>query len=348
MATSLNVITLTTNADDPRWDAYVAASPHAHGYHLSAWKRIVEASFGHRTCYLMSEDQSGRVNGVLPLVRLRSRMFGDFLVSVPYVNYGGPCADDEATVRELLTEAVRFAAAEGVHHLEVRMETPDDFGLRVRSAKVSMRLPLLPSPEDLLKAFPSKLRSQIKRSQQEGMTVRIGREEELDAFYRVFAINMRDLGTPVYGKSFFRSILNELPDSTWICTVYFGGEPVAAGFLVGFRNTIEIPWASSQRRYNKLSPNMLLYWSALKFACERGFAVFDFGRSSPDSGPYRFKAQWGATPVALNWHYWLPKDGPLPELTPQNPRYQLAVRMWQHLPVALTRVIGPSIVRNLP
>jgi serine/alanine adding enzyme len=335
-------------SDDPRWDRYVLDSPHAHGYHLLAWRRIVEASFGHCTYYLMSEDLSGRVNGVLPLVRLRSRMFGDFLVSVPYVNYGGPCTDDDATSRELFAEAVRLAACERVQHLEVRMDKPADFGLRVRSAKVSMRLPLPRSSQELWKAFPSKLRSQIKRAELEAMTVRIGREDELDGFYRVFSINMRDLGTPVYSKAFFSSILRELPDSTWICAVYLGDEPVAAGLLVGFRATLEIPWASAQRRYNRLSPNMLLYWSALKFACERGYSVFDFGRSSPDTGPYRFKAQWGAAPVPLHWHYWLPRTAPLPELTPQNPRFQLAVRVWRHLPVAVTRVIGPSIVKNLP
>jgi hypothetical protein len=152
----------------------------------------------------------------------------------------------------------------------------------------------------------------------------------------------------VYGKAFFASILGELPDSTWICAVYLGDQPVAAGFLMGFGDMLEIPWASSLRGYNRLSPNMLLYWSVLEFACRRGFRVFDFGRSSPDSGPFKFKAQWGAAPVPLYWHYWVRDGGPLPNLTPNNPRMQMAIRLWRRLPVAVTRLIGPPLVKNLP
>jgi FemAB-related protein (PEP-CTERM system-associated) len=269
-------------------------------------------------------------------------------VSVPYLNYGGPCANDDDGFRALMRGAAGVAADLRVGHLEIRTETPSDYGLQVRSSKVSMRLELGESPEALWKRFPAKLRSQVKRAEQEAMTVRVGREEELDAFYRVFAHNMRDLGTPVYGRAFFASILTELPDTTWICTVSAGAEPVAAGFLIGSRDMLEIPWASSLRRYNHLSPNMLLYWSVLKFACERRFRVFDFGRSSPDSGTFRFKAQWGAAPVPLFWHYWVRDGGALPDLTPRNPRMQLAVRLWQYLPVPVTRLLGPSIVKSLP
>ena len=177
--------------------------------------------------------------------------------------------------------SIGTAAGLKVQHLEVRTETPTDYGLQVRSSKVSMRLDLSETPDLLWKRFPAKLRSQIKRAQQEAMTVRIGRADELDAFYEVFSVNMRDLGTPVYGKSFFASILRELPDSTWICAVYLGDQPVAAGFLMAFRGMLEIPWASSLRRYNRLSPNMLLYWSVLEFACQPGIPGLRFRALEP-------------------------------------------------------------------
>ncbi len=334
--------------DRERWDAYVSAHPAARCCHLSAWKRVIERTFGHETRYLVSEGPGGAIEGVLPMARLRSRLFGDFLVSVPYLNYGGPCAGGESAAQALMRAAADTAADLSVRHAEIRTETPRDYGLRVRSSKVSMRLPLEASPEALWKRFPAKLRSQVKRAQQEATTVSIGGAEQLDAFYDVFARNMRDLGTPVYGRRFFANILSELPESTWICTVRLGERPVAAGFLVGFRDMLEIPWASSLREFNRLSPNMLLYWSVLEFACERGFRVFDFGRSSPDSGTFRFKAQWGASPVPLYWHYWVRGDGPLPNLTPNNPRMQLAIQAWRRLPVAVTKIIGPPIVKNLP
>jgi serine/alanine adding enzyme len=336
------------HGDDARWDGYVRANAGAHAYHLSAWRRIIETAFVQRTHYLMAERSDGTPVGVLPLVRVRSRLFGDFLVSVPYVNYGGVCADDPETAQMLVAEAIALAEQLGVQHLELRSIEAQAPALRSRSAKVTLRLPLPDTAEQLWKKFPAKLRSQIKRAQQEKMTVQIGREEQLDAFYHVFAINMRDLGTPVYAKGFFAAVLRELPESTWLCTVRVDDEPIAAGFLNAFRNTIEIPWASAQRKYNRLSPNMLLYWSVLEFACHQRFEVFDFGRSSPDSGPFRFKQQWGATPRPLNWEYWVKSNGALPELNPQNPKFQLAVKAWQKLPVAITRIIGPSIVKNIP
>jgi len=334
--------------DATGWDSFVSRHPAARCCHLSAWKRIVERAFGHSTYYLVSESEDRRVDGVFPMVRLRSRLFGDFLVSVPYLNYGGPCAESEGGFRELMAAGSATAASLGVKHLEIRTETGTDYGLPIKSAKVSMRLEVPGSPDVLWKQLGTKLRSQVKRAQQEAMTVTFGREEELPAFYDVFAENMRDLGTPVYARSFFDTILRELPDATWICCVRLGAQPVAAGFLMSFGGMLEIPWASSLRRYNRLGPNMLLYWSVLQFACEHGFRVFDFGRSSPDSGTYRFKAQWGALPVPLYWHYWLREGGTLPDLTPRNPKMQLAIRAWQKLPVAVTRLIGPSIVKNLP
>ena len=334
--------------DETPWDAFVRARPEGHSCHLLAWKRIIEEAFGHATQYLVAEGEAGAFRGILPLVRLKSLCFGDFLVSMPYLNYGGPCADGIDVARGLLAEARAIARRLGVRHVEIRTETDTDFGMRIKSAKVSMRLDLTPDPEALWRRFPAKLRSQVKRACQEKMSVRVGGAEELDSFYEVFARNMRDLGTPVYAKRFFGKVLEHLPGATWICTVYLGDRAVAAGFLVGFRDTLEIPWASSLREYNRLSPNMLLYWSALEHGCRQGFRVFDFGRSSPDSGPYRFKQQWGATPVALHWHYWLRDGGGLPDLTPTNPHLRAAISVWRRLPVVLTKVIGPPIVRRLP
>lgn len=336
--------------DRPRWDAFVNQSSASSFYHLAGWKDVVEGSFGHRTHYLLCEDGQGAIVGVLPMVHLKSALFGSFLVSMPYFNYGGVCAESDAAVRMLVEEAIRLAKEEGVAHLELR-ETralDNDLGLAVKSAKVSMWLSLPASAEALWKALGSKLRNQVNRPKKEGMTARVGGAEELDSFYEVFSLNMRDLGTPVYSKAFFRNILEAFPDSTRIATVYRGSEPAAAGFLVGFRDRLEIPWASSLRAFNKYSPNMLLYWSVLEHACERGYGVFDFGRSSPDAGTYRFKEQWGATPVPLHWHYWTKTGGALPELNPNNPKYKAAIEVWRRLPVAMTRLIGPSIVKNLP
>jgi FemAB-related protein (PEP-CTERM system-associated) len=340
---------LLTDSARQDWDAFVQASEHSTCYHQIGWKEIIEKSFGHKTFYLMSEDRSGAIDGILPLVQLKSRLFGNFLVSLPYFNYGGICVSNTESLNRLLTEAKILAAELNVEHIELRHTRHLFENLPVKTTKVTMQLKLSGDAETLFKSFPSKLRSQIKKPQKEGMVAKIGRMDELDNFYAVFSQNMRDLGTPVYTKSFFKTILETLPETTWICTIFTkNGLPVASGFLVGFKKSFEVPWASSLRRYNSLSPNMLLYWSILNFACESGYRCFDFGRSTPGEGTYRFKEQWGAQPQPLYWHYWLRNGSALPELNPKNPKYQLAIRVWKKLPVPVTRILGPAIVRYLP
>jgi FemAB-related protein (PEP-CTERM system-associated) len=180
------------------------------------------------------------------------------------------------------------------------------------------------------------------------MTVRFGGEELLDDYYLVFSRCMRDLGTPVYKKHFFRTIVETFPKEAMLSVVSLNGMPLAAGLLYGFRNTLEIPWAASDRRFSRLAPNMLLYSAVLEFACREGFREFDFGRSSVDSGTYRFKLQWGAQPRQLHWYYWLAEGQSIPELNPDNPKFKAAISVWRHLPLTVTNLIGPHIVKYLP
>lgn len=342
-------IRLYTEADRDHWNAYVMGSEDASCYHLIEWKDVIEKTFGHKTYYLLSESNTGIINGILPIVNLKSFLFGNYGVSLPFFNYGGVCADNDGIHQELLIEAANIAQSHNMKHLELRHVQNSENGLPVKTSKVAMRL-LLPEIADTLwKSFPSKLRSQVKRPTKEGMHTKLGKQEELNGFYSIFSVNMRDLGTPVYPKTFFQNILHAFPNTTWISTVYTKAHvPVASGFILGFKNTLEIPWASSLRDYNKYSPNTLLYWSILEFACHQGYKVFDFGRSTPDEGTYKFKEQWGAQPTQLYWNYWMRNGGSLPELNPRNPKYKLAIKLWQKLPVSLTKLIGPPIVKNLP
>lgn len=330
------------------WDRYVLDSPSATGYHLTAWRQVIEQACGHPTVYLMAMDAHGEVRGVLPLVLLASRLFGRFLVSMPFFNYGGVDGGDQEVTDILLAAAVREAQMLDATHVEIRQAQVLPIAWRCKDHKVSMRLSLPSDFQVLFKSFPAKLRSQIRRPQKEGMAVKIGGPELVDEFYGVFSRNMRDLGTPVYGKEFFRTILMTFPKETAVCSVSWNGRVVAAGFVYSFREMMEIPWASSDRRFDRLAPNMLLYSSVLEYACQQGCKVFDFGRSTVDSGTYRFKEQWGAKPVPLYWYYWLRDDTPLPDLNPHNPRYRLAISLWQKLPLPIANVLGPHIVKYLP
>jgi len=337
----------TLESETKSWDDFVHRHPAARGPHLSGWKNVIEESFGHSCIYLMASE-NGIVQGVLPLVYMRSLLFGSFLISVPFLNYGGIVAEDAAARQSLFNFARDLAATRDAAYVELRHESPQLDELPTKQHKVAMLLELPDEPDKLWNQFKPKLRSQIRKPMKEGLVARIGREEELANFYEVFSINMRDLGTPVYSKNFFTKIFQHFPDSAWICSILLNEQPIAAGFIFGFRETLEIPWASSLRQYNHLAANMLLYWSVLEFAIKQGYKKFDFGRSTPDEGTYKFKEQWGAQAVPLHWQYWLANGNGLPELAPANPKYQFAIRVWQKLPLFVTRLLGPAIIRNIP
>jgi serine/alanine adding enzyme len=333
-----------------RWDAFVASCADASPYHASVFRGLIEDVFGHTTYYLSATDRAGQITGVLPLVRLQSRLFGDFLVSMPYFNYGGALAREAETSEELMRRAAALAQEIGVSHAEFRDATARAGGWPTRTDKVAMYLALPTSEELLWKQVGPKIRAQVRRPHKDARAIEVERGglDLLTDFYHVFATNMRDLGTPVYSRTFFHEILRRLPESSRLLVVRVAGRPAAAAFLLQGRERMEIPWASSLRAYNGIGVNMLLYWEALKFSIERRCPAFDFGRSSVDSGTYRFKRQWGAEPRQLYWHYWLRTGAQPPKLNPDNPRYRLAIRLWQKLPLAIANRLGPPIVRNLP
>lgn len=307
----------------------------------------MERSFGWQTFYLLAEED-GEIRGLLPLVWQKSTLFGSFLTSVPYLNAGGLLAENDAAKEALVAEAIALARITKARYLELRHRLNPELGLPTRTHKVAVVLTLNGNREALWAALPHKVRTDIRKGMKSDLKVDFGGAELLEDFYEVFARNMRDLGTPVYGRGFFAEILRVFPDETFVCRVRHGDTTVAASFLIGYRGTLEAVWSSSRYDFLAMRPNMFLYWNILCFASDRGFRLFDFGRSSIGSGTYRFKKQWGSQDVPLFWAYWLPEGDSLPELNPENPRYRLAIRIWQHLPVPMTKLLGPPLAKRLP
>jgi serine/alanine adding enzyme len=328
------------------WDRYVHGHPTASVYHLAAWRDLIQRVFRRETYYLLARDRT-QVRGVLPLVRLKSLTFGDFLVSLPYVSYGGVLADGDATAKLLIADACNLARDLGVAHAELR-HVQNCSELPARTDKVSMHLPLSGNSEALWKELGAKRRAQINRPLKEGAKCTLGGEELVEHFYAVFSVKYRDLGVPVYPLKWFRSLLQTFPELARVFVVHVNGQPVAASIVIGFKGRLEVPWASSRRAADRYGVNMYLYWNMIKYAIDQGFSVFDFGRSTEGSGTWRFKKQWGAEPVQLYWHYWMRDNSEIPQLNSANPKYQAAVAVWRKLPVWMTNRLGPRIVRNLP
>jgi serine/alanine adding enzyme len=312
--------------------------------HLAGWRGIMEDVLGHETHYLTAVDDSDSINGVLPLVRVRSRLFGSYLLSMPFLNYGGPLGHSGAR-RKLVMAATDLAKKHNVDLLELRSRTEAPEGTSSVARKVISVLPLPATSQELWdRHFRAKLRSQIRKPIKEGLEPRFG-SAELDAFYDVFARNMRDLGTPVLPRRWFEAISKTFAESSLFCAVYYKGAPVAGACGFFFNGEFEITWASSLREQSARAPNMLLYWSLMEECIRRGATAFNFGRSTPGASTHRFKQQWGGVDSLLTWGVWGKK------LSPPNPdsaKFTIARNMWSKLPVAVSKVVGPVLARQLP
>ncbi|MFT6905433.1 MAG: serine/alanine adding enzyme [Oleiphilaceae bacterium] len=342
---ALKIAQLTTH-NQQQWTRYVEQHPNATIYHSLTIKKVIEQTFNHKTLYLMAVDKNDEVRGVLPLTQLKSRLFGDLYCAVPFFNYGGVLADNDSIETQLINHAWLTASTYGSQHIEYR-QTHKLSDLPCRDDKVSMILELPEHKECLWQNLGSKLRAQINKAAAHTHQVKIGKLELVDDFYQVFAQRMRDLGTPVYSKKLFINMLKQNASAS-IVVIYVKNRAASAGFILGWRNTLEIPWASSIKDANNQDNNMLLYWHILQFAIEQKYECFDFGRSSKDASTYKFKKQWGAKEYPLYWHYSLNEQDEIPSITTHNPKYQLAITIWKILPIWLTKIIGPHIVKYIP
>lgn len=324
--------------DRTRWDAYVRASPDAHFGQLAAWKDVVERGYGCRAVYGIAID-SGRVRGVLPLFERPGRD----LFSAP----GGLLADSAEVAAALLAPARERVTRGGLQWLELRDQRRAWPDLTTSDEHCTMVVDLESAPEAQWKVFDTKLRNQIRKGEKSGYEVRWGRDQVAD-FHRVMLENMRDLGTPMRGRAYYRLVLERLGEAADLLVIRLDGTPAGAMFTVGLGETWTDPWASSLRRFFDRCPNQVLYWQAMQSAIARGMKRFDMGRSQWNSGTFKFKQQWGAKPVPLFYQYVLGRAAALPALADQKERFALAVKVWRRLPVSVAGALGEPLKRRFP
>ena len=297
----------------------------------------------------MAVDRSGNVVGVLPSVLVKPPLTHGQLCSLPFCDRGEAIAINPQVERELIKAAQELAAKNNAGYAYRAAGDSNSFkkdGLQ-KGLKVSMLLDLPGTSEILLAGFKSKLRSQIKKAEKNQLEYELGREKQhIDDFYQVFTSNMRDLGSPTHSKGWFEEIVRNYRENMILSIVKYKSQPIGAGLVLFNGETAAIPWASTKRDFNKLAPNMMLYWSLLKYAADKHYKIFDFGRSSYDEGTYKFKQQWGACPVPINWKTYGRKQEPVPSNTTSIHKSNfrvLAESVWRHLPLPMTVLIGSSI-----
>ena len=351
-------IRLASDIDEQKWNSFTSRHPDASPYHHYAWKKSIENAYGHQCFYLIAENSSGEIVGVLPTVSIKLPFLKGKLCALPFCDLGACLTDDTSTEARLIKKACEEALDHKLSTFEYRAsrkhsEDEGDGEPLSRTNKVRMLLELPETSEKLLASFKSKLRSQINKAVKNGLTYETGHDDRLvDEFYDVFSCNMKDLGSPTHSKKWFSEIKNNYGDDMVISIIKYEGQPVGAGIVLFCGTIAAIPWASTKRKFNRLAPNMLLYWSLLKYSTDKGCKVFDFGRSSYEEGTYKFKKQWGARPLLLNWKKFnnttrqtIPENDNI--ITGKGKIRGLVESAWKMLPLGLTTAIGPRIRRYI-
>jgi FemAB-related protein (PEP-CTERM system-associated) len=334
-----------TEQGESRWDAYVEKAPAATFFHRAGWRRVIEKSFSHKTYYVYVE-KAGAVTGVLPLVHLKSRLFGSALVSIPFAVYGGPVADDPAAHDLLDAHALELANKLDVEYLEYRSREPSrpDWACR-DDLYFTFRRAIEVDPEKNLKAIPRKQRAVVRQSLEKGLEAVV--EETADTVYAVYAESVRNLGTPVFARKYFRNLKQEFGKDCELLAIRKDGKPVSGVLSFYFRDEVLPYYGGGTFDARKLGANDLMYWDLMRRAGQAGYRVFDFGRSKAGTGAFSFKKNWGFTPVPLHYEYRLRRIDGIPDHNPLNPKYRLMIAAWKRLPLPVANTLGPFIVRNL-
>ncbi len=332
--------------DQKIWDDFVLNRPDASPYHLFAWKLAIEASYGH-PCYYLCAEKKGQLVGILPLVHIRFFGMVDELTALPFCDVGNCVCDTDEVQDALLTEARSVQKSLNCKKLNIRgplrkTQLKNDTFITEETGKVRMLLNLASSSDELFSGFKSKLRSQVRKAEKNGVSFRWAELTDLDTIYSIFSKNMHTLGSPVHSKSWLRSILEHYKNRAKVGLAEFEGKAVGMGVILLGGHSVSIPWASTIREFNRLGPNMLLYWNFLKFSADNDYKIFDFGRSTEGEGTYRFKKQWGAKPTPLIWYTDANAGKDEPGHHPPNKR-DTAADLWQKIPLPIANIVGPHL-----
>ena len=344
MSDSALVIKTLEPGDAKRWDAFVEQTPQATFCHLTGWKQVIETVFKHDCPYLYAE-RAGRIEGVLPLVHVNSRLFSNALISTPFCVYGGTVAETDEARAALDAAACERAERLGVDYLEMREREPQRPDWPSKDLYYTFGGPIGADDDANLKAIPRKQRAVVRKACKNGLEAVI--DADVDRLYPLYAYSLRNLGTPVFPKRFLQRLSDVFGDQVEIMTVTHDGQPVSSVLSFYFRDQILPYYAGGADAARALKAHDFMYWSLICHAAGRGVRYFDFGRSKKDTGAYNFKRHWGFEGRPLGYEYFLVKDDQVPDLSPANPRYDRAIKAWQKLPLPVTRVLGPLLARNL-
>jgi FemAB-related protein (PEP-CTERM system-associated) len=330
--------------EDPRWEAFVMRHPEATFFHRLGWKRVLEEAFGHPAYYFYAE-QNGEVVGILPLGQIKSVLFGNALISTPFCVYGGALAVNGEIRVALEQKALELARELKVDWLEFRYLAPSGAARPTKDLYVTFKKSLLPELEANFKAIPRKQRAMVRKGMAAGLVSTL--DDGIDRFYAVYAVSLRNLGTPIFPKRYFEVLKQAFGEACEILVVEQHGQPVAAVMSFYFKDEVLPYYGGGTPAARELAAFDFMYWEVMRRAIAKGVKVFDYGRSKRGTGSFRFKTHWGFQPQPLYYECELIRARRLPEVNPLNPKYRLFIQAWRRLPLPVANLIGPWLARSL-
>lgn len=336
-----------TPADHQAWEDFVQAHPESTLFHTRTWQDVVHSTFGHQEFSLLLQNNAhSSLAGVLPLFRIKSLLFGDFLLSTPFAELGGALALDQTAEQELAQGAKSLAAELDLEYVELRNQDPLP-GLPSKDLYYNFQREIDPDLDKNLQAIPRKSRRMVRQGIKNNLQAEEG-GDLLPLFYDLLCRNFHRLGTPIFPYSWFSNLLQAFADQAHLLMVRTEqGQPIAGVLSFFYQDTVMPYYAGSLSEYRNLAPNDFMYWKLLERAWELGYTNFDFGRSKQDTGSYSFKKHWGFEPRPLAYQYILHKKAELPDISPKNPKYQKKIELWRKMPLGLTKILGPRISKYL-
>lgn len=332
-------------AREPAWDAFVEAMPDGSFFHRAAWARVIERAFGHCPHYILAE-RDGTILGILPLAHVKTVLFGNTLISVPFCVYGGILAVDRETRLALEAHAAQLMNQTGAAAVEMRYREPVDSDWLTRpELYVTFRRQIDADDDKNMKTIPRKQRAMVRKGIQNGL-VSVS-NQDVDGLYRIYAESVRNLGTPVFARKYFRILAEAFADCLDVVTILDQDAALTSVMNFYFRDEVLPYYGGGTLGARPRAANDFMYWEVMRRAAERGCRMFDFGRSKIGTGAYAFKHNWGFEPSPLQYRFKLRPGASIPDHNPMNPKYRLFIEAWKRLPVPVANVIGPQIVRGI-
>jgi FemAB-related protein (PEP-CTERM system-associated) len=342
-------ITTARLLDQKEIDRFLRGTGRSSPYQHLQWLLAINKAYGHCYEYFLARIDN-KIVGVLPISIFKNILGKKQLCSLPFCDVGGVVADNDEVKEKLIQFALNRNDELQTIALELRQRESNELSdTEMAGRKVSMLLNLPESADILLASFKSKLRSQVNKAEKNGLAFDIANDKKsIDDFFYVFCRNMHLLGSPTHSIKWFHALRETYQDDLVVGRVWLDEQIVGAGILLFSGDNVSIPWASTLRDYNRLAPNMLLYWNLLRVSCDRGCKQFDFGRSTYGEGTYKFKKQWGAKPVPLDW-VTLDKDGKIinEKGSGISSARNTVETIWKKLPLSVVNTIGPRLRRHI-